>query len=168
MNILREYIRELLREKRNTAGTFYHFSNEKFDEFSLSNASDSAIWGKGIYLSDDPDDLSGWGKEDRNRGFLYTVEIKSDQKNIIDMTQPIPPEIYERIEAHLERPLSDITKEDGIFPFNTLDRKSGSVANAMREMGFEVLKHPPPGSHKGSHYLVTEPSVIGVLEVQQQ
>ena len=54
--------------------------------------------------------------------------------------------------------------EDGIFPFNTLDKKYGSVANAMREMGFEVLKHPSPGAHKGSHYLVVNPEVINILE----
>ena len=162
MKLLLENWREYLKEDEGEI--FYHFSNKKFDEFSLNDASDSAIWGKGVYLSDNPDDLSGWGKEDRNHGFLYKVEIKTDQKNIIDMTQPITPETYERIEEHLGRPLADITKEDGIFPFNTLDKKYGSVANAMREMGFEVLKHPSPGAHKGSHYLVVNPEVINILE----
>ena len=144
----------------------YHFSNEKFDKFSLDSASDSAIWGKGVYLSDNPDDLSGWGKVNRSHGFLYKVVIKTDQKNIIDMTQPITSEIYERIEEHIGRPLADITKEDGLFPFNILDRKYGSVANAMRKMGFKALKHPPPGAHKGNHYLVPNPSDIEILKVE--
>ena len=148
----------------NEGETFYHFSNEKFDKFSLDNTSDSAIWGNGIYLSDSPDDLSGWGKEDRHHGFLYKVAIESAPDNIIDITQPIPPEIYHRIEEYIGRPLADITKEDEIFPFNTLERKDGSVANAMRAMGFEVLKHPSPGAHKGNHYLVVNPSAINILE----
>jgi hypothetical protein len=162
MKLLLENWREYINEDEGK--TFYHFSNEKFDKFSLDKTSDSAIWGNGIYLSDSPDGLSGWGKEDRNHGFLYKVEIKTDPKNIIDMTQRIPPETYERFEEYIGRPLADITKEDGIFPFNTLDRKGGSVANAMRAMGFEVLKHPPPGAHKGNHYLVVNPSAINILE----
>ena len=124
MKLLLENWRGYLKEDEGE--TFYHFSNKKFDEFNLDDASDSAIWGKGVYLSDNPDDLSGWGKEDRSHGFLYKVEIKTDQKNIIDMTQPITPETYERIEEHLGRPLADITKEDGIFPFNTLDKNENA------------------------------------------
>ena len=162
MKLLLEYWRGYLNEGEGE--TFYHFSNEKFDKFSLDKASDSAIWGRGIYLSDNASDLRGWGKEDRNHGFLYEVEIKTDQKNIIDMTQPIPPKTYERIEAYIGRSLSDKTKEDGIFPFYPLEKKAGSVANAMREMGFEVLKHHPPGSHKGNHYLVVTPSAIDILK----
>jgi hypothetical protein len=151
----------------NEGGTFYHFSNKRFDKFSLDNASDSAIWGKGIYLSDSPDDLSGWGKESRQHGFLYEVEIETEKDNIIDITQPTPPETYKRIEQLLGRSLADLTKEDGIFPFNALDRKYGSVANAMLKMNFKVLKHPSPGGHKGNHYLVPNPLDIKILKVEE-
>jgi len=165
MKLLLENWRQYLNE--NEGERFYHFSNKSFDKFSLDNASDSAIWGKGVYLSDNPDDLSGWGKEGSRRGFLYEVEIETEPDNIIDITQRIPPETYEKIEQHIGRHLADITKEDGIFPFNALDRKYGSVASAMREMGFEVLKHPSPGAHKGNHYLVANPSVINILKVEE-
>jgi len=163
MKLLLENWRGYMNESR--GDLFYHFSNKKFEEFNLDNASDSAIWGKGVYLSDSPDDLSGWGKEDIGAGFLYKVRLNSDPDNIINITQPIPPETYKRIEKYIGRPLSDMTKEDGIFPFNVLDRKYGSVANAMQKMGFEVLKHPAPGAHKGSHYLVVKPSIIDIIQV---
>ena len=141
----------------------YHYSDKNFSRLDPSKGSPSAIWGSGVYLSDRKEGLEGWSEGGKKEGYLYTVRLKPSAR-MLDITKPIPPEIYERIEEHLGRPLPDITKEDGLFPFTTLDRKYGSVANAMRKIGFDVMRHRPPGTHPGNHYLVVNPRVLQIKD----
>lgn len=144
----------------------YHFSPARFEHFDMSKASPSAVWGPGVYLSEKKSGLEAWGSMHGGQsGFLYEVVVATSSDNVIDMTKPLPPAAYDKMEKALGRPLGASTKEDGLFPFLTLEKKYGTVAKALERMGFDVLIHTLNDA-QGRHYLVTNPHVLKIASVE--
>ena len=145
----------------------YHYRDSLFDKFSIGKASSSAIWGAGVYLSDHREDLEGWSKNRDKNGYLYTVTVEVDSDRVIDITQPTSDLVFNKIEAAIGRALTVSTKESGLFPLLTIERKFGGLVDGMRMMGFDVFIHPPPGAHRGKHYLVIDTDLITIKSIEQ-
>lgn len=145
--------------------TGYHFSHTLFDHFDLAHSSPTAVWGPGVYLSARKSELSGWSKHPGSPGYLYEVLITTSPDRVSDITKPTTNEVYARIEQGLGRALPASTKDDGFFPFMTLERRYGTVADALRAFGFDVLIHQLNEGH-GKHYLVVRPEVLRIVSVQ--
>jgi hypothetical protein len=145
--------------------TGYHFSDTLFDHFDLAHSSPTAVWGPGLYLSAKKSGLSGWSKRPGATGYLYEVLVTTSPDRVVDMTKPLPSEVYAQIEQALGRALPASTKDDGIFPFMTLERRYGTVADALRAIGFDVLIHELSDAH-GKHYLVVRPEAGRIVSVQ--
>lgn len=140
----------------------YHYSEKLFTRFDTSKSSRSAVWGPGIYCTDVPgiSESKGWGKTRSPEGYLYTVVVHTTKDRVLDGTQPLPDWMVSKLETAVERSLPDRT-----IPFFAMERRFGSVAEALEPWGFDVFVHPPPGSHKGNHYVVTNPSLITIQSV---
>lgn len=145
--------------------TGYHFSIARFDHFDMTLASPTAVWGPGVYLSARKSKLSGWSKRPGTPGYLYEVLITTSPDRVVDMTKPIPSEVYARIEQALGRALPASTKGDGLFPFTTLEKRYGTVGDALRAFGFDVLIHELNDAH-GKHYLVLRPEALRIVSVE--
>jgi hypothetical protein len=145
--------------------TGYHFSHTLFDHFDLAYSSPTAVWGPGVYLSARKSKLSGWSKHPGSPGYLYEVLITTAPDRVAEISKPTTNEVYARIERGLGRELPASTKESGAFPFIALEKRYGTVADALRAFGFDVLIHQLNDAH-GKHYLVLRPEVLRIVSVQ--
>jgi hypothetical protein len=154
-------------DRKRVLEPLYHYSDSLFDKFSIGKASSSAIWGAGIYLSDHREGLEGWSKSRDKKGYLYTIAVEVDSDRVIDITQPTSDLVFNKIEAAIGRSLAPSTKESGLFPLLTIERKFGGLIDGMRVMGFDVFIHSPPGNYQGKHYLIINTDLITIKNIEQ-
>ena len=121
-----------------------HTTNSPWEVFDMDKARDSAVWGKGIYLSFD----TPWkGEKNSNAMKLY---VKAE--NILDVTQPLTEEARAKLSAYAGREVDAV-------PFFTMEKRNGSVTAGAKAAGFDGIIHNGPGG-TGKHLVVFDPTQI--------
>lgn len=144
--------------KKASVELLYHHSPLPFDKFEMSGSSSSAIWGAGIYLSDSPENLGGWKQTGQN-GFLYSVSFSGGSDRVLDITEPLSATNAKKIGDALGR---EISMYNGI-PFLSIEKRFGSMANALPKMGYDMMVHSPAAqSSANKHYLCVNPSTLHI------
>jgi len=139
-------------------GPFYHFTEsslEDLSKFDLSKSQESSVLGKALYGFFDGGKWNPVGR----KGKLLKGYISGD---VIDLTQPITEENKSKIEKILGREIPN----DGTIPLLSLEKKYGSIANALKEAGFVSAIHEGPGK-SGKHIAIFEPEKVTAEESAQ-
>ena len=124
---------------------YYHSSKAEFDKFDINKSSDSAIHGKGLYFTEHPDE--NWG------GYKNGNHVPITRSYYLRAYNPLTIREYPG-----KAELTQLCKCVGVdpnrdtIPLIALDRKFGSLANAVKSCGFDALIHLGPANKK--HILV--------------
>jgi hypothetical protein len=138
----------------------YHHSPFLFDKFDMSLASQTAIWGKGIYLSDSPRNLGGW-KDQKGNGYIYEVDATTSTDKILNITEPLSNLDIDKVEFGIGRKL-----KEPIAPFLSIEKRFGTLTEFMIGMGYDILIHSPAAQSSAKyHYLCVNPSILRISNV---
>jgi len=123
-------------------------SNTDFTEFDFNKSSKSSVWGTGIYASfDKPWKIYGVNDAKVMNGYVGGKNIEIGRPLSFEELRPI-------FEA-LNKP----QKEYDTLPTLSLEKRYGSVANGLREIGYSSLTHNGPGN-TGKHILILDKNMF--------
>ena len=111
---------------------FLHTTRSNFDEFDLDKAKDSAVYGKGIYLSM-PD--KSWNRMSND----ITLHLYLKTKNPLDITKPLDSIDMKRLSEYAGRNVETP-------PLMTMEKRHGSVINGASVAGYDSIIHVGPGA----------------------
>jgi hypothetical protein len=162
--------------------TAFHGSPYKFDKFDLLNAKKGSgvnLFGKGIYLTDNPNVAKSYAGEN---GYLYKVDLPDNQlEKMIPYMQPIKNQ-SEKVKGLANKYNSELQK---IMELQNLKNPNEQVLNVedlytsdlFRAMGKlnkeaepKLIEEGIPGVHyqniggNAKNYTVYDPSILKILE----
>lgn len=123
---------------------FSHTTSTDWDSFDMSKTRDSAVYGKGIYLSPNKQ----W--ESKDSTVVKKLYLKTNKP--LDLTGPMNAESTEMLSKYAGRPVE-------AAPLLTMEKRHGSVCAGAHAAGFDSILHMGPGS-TGKHIVAFHPSQI--------
>jgi hypothetical protein len=121
-----------------------HMTGEPWTVYDKSKARDSAVWGKGLYLSLENKWVSGAANNEMQ---LYIRSV-----NPLDITGPLEEKELETLSDYVGRKVD-------VVPLLTMEKRSGSVTQGASDAGFDGIIHLGPGS-TGRHIVVFTPEQV--------
>lgn len=123
----------------------YHTTDTPWTVFDSEKARDSAVWGKGIYLS-----TSGKLWKEKNNSIVAPLFLRSTTP--LDITKPQSQDSLRMLSAYAGRQVA-------APPFIAMERRNGSVTAGAKAAGFDSIIHEGPGS-SGTHVVAFDPTQI--------
>jgi len=127
-----------------------HNSDSEWTIFDMGRAKASSVWGKGIYLSMDRDEV--WNGHLKS-SYGYTNEFYVRSEFPLDITKPLDSKSCGVISKYFGRDCYNGA------PFISMEKRDGSVVESAKKMGFDSIIHIGAGKPK-THIVVFYPNQI--------
>jgi hypothetical protein len=162
--------------------TAFHGSPFKFDKFDLNKAKEGTginLFGKGVYLTDNPNVAKSYAGEN---GYVYKVDvpdknvesmipymekIKNQNTKVQELANRYNPELQKIMELqNLKNPNSQMSNIDDLYTsdlFRAMGKLNKEAESKLIQEGIPGVYHPNIGG-KGTNYVVYDPSILKILE----